>query len=179
MKTCSIENCKEKHYGLGFCQKHYMRFKRHGDPLFTKIEMHGMHRTTEYSIWESMKERCCNSNKETYKNYGGRGITVCDRWKNSFKAFYEDMGPRPFPKAQLDRIDNDGNYEPGNLHWVTSAENHQNKRNNVVNWFTVRSIRRLYAMHKYSQVRLSKIYNVHCKTISNITLNKTWKEAMI
>jgi hypothetical protein len=72
---------------------------------------HGGARTITYSIWWSMRKRCSNPNSQHFKHYGGRGITVCERWE-SFAAFLEDMGECP-PGLTLDRIDNDGNYEPG------------------------------------------------------------------
>lgn len=91
---------------------------------------HGLRKTPEHRIWSLMKHRCFNENSPAYKNYGGRGITVCDRWKNSFADFYDDIGPRPSPTHELDRIDNNGNYEPNNVRWATSLENGRNKRNN-------------------------------------------------
>ena len=72
-----------------------------------------------------------------------------------------------------------GNYEFNNLHWATPAENMQNTRSNVVNWFTVRSIRRLYKLKKYTQGQLAKIYKLNRRTISDITLGKTWKETTV
>jgi hypothetical protein len=81
-----------------------------------------------YRVWQAMITRCCNQNQPGYKNYGGRGIRVCDRWRNSFEAFIEDMGERPGPGYSLDRIDNDGNYEPGNCRWATRTEQRRNCR---------------------------------------------------
>jgi hypothetical protein len=90
---------------------------------------HGMSLTPEYQSWKSMKDRCLNKRNRAFKHYGGRGITVCDRWIKSFEDFYSDMGPRPSPRHSLDRYpDNNGNYEPGNCRWATSAQQRANQR---------------------------------------------------
>ena len=94
-------------------------------------ENHGMTNSDEYGIWSDIKTRCTNKNHRGYKNYGGRGVNVCDRWKNSFENFYSDMGPRPSKCHSIDRIDNSGNYEKSNCKWATSLEQGKNKRNNV------------------------------------------------
>lgn len=91
---------------------------------------HGMRRTVEYSCWDNMKARCYNTKNTRYKDWGGRGIRVCDRWLESFAHFYEDMGDRPKGKS-IDRIDNDGNYEPTNCKWSTPQEQALNKRRAV------------------------------------------------
>ena len=98
-------------------------------PLARPCERHDKAGGPEYRSWRGMKQRCDNPNCDDYKNYGARGIKICERWK-SFKNFYDDMGPRPEPKDQysLDRIDNNGNYEPGNCRWATYSQQRQNQR---------------------------------------------------
>lgn len=102
---------------------------------------HGLCRTAEYRAWQAMRLRCHNPANKAYPSYGGRGITVCDRWRDDFLAFLADMGMKPTPKHEIDRKDNDGNYEPGNCRWVTRSENDRNRRNNQ--WVQFRGARRL------------------------------------
>jgi len=80
-----------------------------------------------YALWSGMIKRCNTKSNGAYPNYGGRGIRVCDRWERSFLAFVQDMGDRPSGRS-LDRINNDGNYEPGNCRWATAKEQMQNRR---------------------------------------------------
>lgn len=106
-------------------------YSEHGPRVQTRKPRSPQGRRTrlpEYAAWRSMKSRCLNPNVKYFEHYGGRGITVCPPWLNSSEQFIRDMGPRPSPKHSLDRIDNDGNYEPSNCRWATKQEQRQNQR---------------------------------------------------
>jgi hypothetical protein len=91
---------------------------------------HGLAGIPEWRIWSGMRARCSNPNNKAYKWYGARGIKVCERWcgPDGFMNFIADMGRRPSPNLSIDRIDNDGNYEPGNCRWATAKQQSQNRR---------------------------------------------------
>lgn len=92
---------------------------------------HGLSKVPEYQIWKAMKARCYNQNHKNYADYGGRGITVCEKWKNDFAAFYTDMGKRPTRAHSIDRIDNDKGYAQGNCRWSSQKEQTSNTRRTV------------------------------------------------
>lgn len=89
-----------------------------------------VYRLPEYTAWCDMRKRCYFANHARYADYGGRGVIVCERWRNCFATFYQDMGPRPSASHSLDRIANDGDYEPGNCRWSTAKEQARNTRRN-------------------------------------------------
>jgi hypothetical protein len=91
---------------------------------------HGMKHSPEYTAWCGIIRRCEAPKAFAYDRYGGRGIKICNRWRESFEAFYEDMGPKPSPLHTIDRIDNDGHYEPGNCRWTTMKRQCRNRSSN-------------------------------------------------
>lgn len=96
-----------------------------------RFTTHGGSKSQMYRLWASMIQRCTQPNDGSFARYGGRGITVCERWRD-FAAFAADMGPRPSPGHSIDRIDNDGHYDPGNCRWATAHEQGLNKRTNRI-----------------------------------------------
>ena len=127
--NCKIDECNNKSRARNWCKKHYMRWLRHGDPSFVKMTMHGYSKHPLYDVWGMIKQRCCNKNCPNYKDYGSRGIRVCDEWKNSAKTFIEWCLENGWKKGfEIDRIDNDGDYYPENCRFVTPKKNNHNQR---------------------------------------------------
>lgn len=95
-----------------------------------RLTTHGMSRSDEYIIWRNMKERCYNEKNTGYKNYGARGIKMCQEWENSFLSFYKDMGDRPSKKHSIERLDGDADYTKENCVWALPQQQARNKRTN-------------------------------------------------
>ena len=135
------------------------------------IATHGLSYTPEYTTWYSMLCRCYNLKNIAYKNYGGRGITVCERWKPDWKwvggslsvteavrNFLVDMGSKPSPELSLDRINNDGNYEPGNCKWATIVEQRNNRRKYKRQQYSDEAMEALKATAELVCVRIFQVY---------------------
>lgn len=144
---------------------------------------HGMTKTAEHHIWNAMKQRCANPRDTGFKYYGGRGITVCDRWLESFEAFYADMGPRP-PGLTLERRDNSQGYSPENCYWATHTQQQRNRRP-PREWAAlpgafkltqemVDAIRAEYSTGGISQREIAKRYELAQQTVSDIVTRRTW-----
>lgn len=131
----------------------------------------GGKRSKVLNAWENMKKRCTIPKNPRYHRYGGRGIKVCDRWMESFENFLADVGTPPTSLHSLDRINNDGNYEPGNVHWVIQKAQ-QHNRSKHLNSDTVRRIRSLAVTLPSSWI--AKGLNIAKSTVNRILSGETW-----
>lgn len=133
---------------------------------------HDQPRSATYNTWIAMRDRCTDPTSDSYPDYGGRGITICQRWIDSFEAFLADMGERP-AGTTLDRIDGARGYEPGNCRWATAVEQNRNTRSVALNSVAVDLVR---YMHKRGARRadLAHAFGVSESTIGNVVARRTW-----
>lgn len=119
IRAASLKNGHSKSCGCLHKEKSSRQLWKHGASSPGR-------RSPEYGVWASMNSRCADPSNARFERYGGRGITVCERWRHDYAAFLADMGPRPSKGHSIDRIDNDGIYEPGNVRWATAAQQMRN-----------------------------------------------------
>lgn len=138
------------------------------------MQMVSTHRNNiAYGIWCNMRQRCNNPNSKDYSRYGGRGIKIHPSW-SKFLVFLKDVGERPSLSHTLDRIDNNGNYEPGNVRWATRQEQTHNSRVVKLDSQQVKNIRALYANRAGTQSFIAQKYNIHQSVVSRIVNGKIW-----
>lgn len=138
----------------------------------------GNKKTPEYGVWLGMKERCLNKHLKQYGDYGGRGITIYPQWVNSFSDFYAYVGKRPSDEYSLDRINNDGNYEPGNVRWATWPQQNCNQRTRKNNKLGVKGVHYDERRNKYFvQIRIGgkKVFLGRYDKLSEA--EEAWREA--
>lgn len=133
---------------------------------------HGLRKTPTYFAWVNMRNRCERSTNEHYDRYGGRGIVVCERWKK-FENFLADMGLKP-AGLTLDRVNNDGNYEPGNVQWASRSEQAQNRSSSSVTIQQVRDIRRR-VLGGERQSHVARSLMVSKTVVNQIVKGRTWR----
>ena len=134
---------------------------------------HRMTSSREYKSYTAMKERCLKESHKSYPRYGGRGITICDRWLAGFEFFYKDMGDRP-ERMTLDRIDNDEGYSPGNCRWATLKEQGQNQGTTKLNEQAASVIRYLFNSKSKTARELASAYKISPGHVRRVAHGVTW-----
>ena len=140
---------------------------------YHKIRHGQANRTPTYQSWGAAIQRCTNPKNRYWHIYGGRGIQVCEAWKTSFEVFFADMGERPLGYT-LDRINSDGDYEPGNCRWATAKQNGRNRRDVKLSESAAASIRQAYAAGGVTHRQLADAYGVSHATIGQLIRGRTW-----
>jgi len=172
-------NCSECGTQFQVVKSHAARVARQGRRLYCGRACFRSSRAVSdiklYRVWHSMRQRCGNPKSPAYHCYGGRGIKVCDRWVKSFSDFCEDMGPKPSPKHTVERIDNDGDYEPDNCCWATRTEQGRNRAYVKLTAADAVEIKTLLASGSKQHVLASK-FGVSRSTIAHIATERNWRD---
>ena len=209
---CSVDRCGTPRIARGWCSKHYQRWLLRGGNPSKKLKSGRRPGTIQgqdnpnwrggkashplIHIYRDMVARCHSPRHTRYQDYGGRGIRVCERWRDDFWAFVEDVGPRPEGKTkggkaywQLDRVDNDGDYEPGNVRWATPTQQIENRRtpdysrvlrgsqqtlHKLKEDEVLNIVRRASTGKRGIQRRLAEEYGVTASTINRIMKGQLW-----
>ena len=137
---------------------------------------HGECNTRLYKIHHGIKNRCLTKKHASYSNYGGRGITICDEWLEFIPFRDWSLNNGYADNLVIDRIENNGNYEPSNCHWITMKESNRKKRNIKLNMIKAKEIRIKFNSGYYTKRALAKEYNTSERNIKNVTDNISWKE---
>lgn len=149
------------------------RIKSCGCLTKERTSTHGLTNSPIYKVWEAIKSRCYNKNRAAYKDYGGRGITMSAEWKSNFKIFYDWAINNGWQQGlEIDRINNDGNYEPGNCRFVTTKDNSRNRRSVKLTEIKAKHIRILSKTK--SRKELSHLFGVSYGCVRGVIENRTW-----
>lgn len=175
-RPCAVPKCDgtvPETWTSPYCESHRSRLCKRGDlqqdlPIKRVDSYKLLSSYPEYSIWRGMRHRC---KSDHHRNYGGRGIRVCDRW-NKFAEFLSDMGPRPSKKHSLERVDNSKGYGPDNCVWATSTEQIRNRRNTVQP--DVAKVILEFRELGFSFVKISEMIGVDRQTVGQIVRKRHW-----
>ncbi len=154
---------------------HLQRIYKHGHINIKSRELHNCSNTPEYHVWENIKARCLNPKTPNYYRYGGRGITLCESWMK-FTNFLKDMGQRPSPLHEIDRINNNGNYCADNCRWVTATENIRNSSTVKINVEDATHIKDLLKTKKYQHKTIAEMTGISIRIIRSISRGAAWKD---
>jgi hypothetical protein len=178
MGDCCIKGCDQPERSLAFCSHHYDFWNRLGHPLADQLAdrrtLFSSGKSKEVKAWSAMKSRCYNQNVAAYPGYGGRGITVCARWLESFSNFLSDMGKAP-AGSSLERLDVNGNYEPSNCKWGTAREQMRNTRYTKLTPDIVASLKTRFANGE-RVVALARELGVSYGAVYAATSGRSWTD---
>lgn len=181
---CRVTGCQRSSRARGLCEAHYKRQRTHGDPGSAVVAVKKRRRLDlpvdqlpEYKAWRAMRSRCLSDRHPYYGRYGGRGIAVCERWLGAegFDRFLEDMGRRPSRGHSLDRIDNNGGYEPSNCRW---SNWHQQNRNRSCVILTADLVQEIHGRceHGETQRSVADRLQISQATVSAVRTGKIWRD---